>query len=204
MSELTTDQLEAARVALAAEQAANAGPPAESQTDAELGGALAAAGAQAADVDVNALLAELLSAQQALQAQVNALQAEKAQAKAEPVKTTAAALKAAILEHASGKTTGNGAIDHSALISLADDAVEAAGNAVESGDAGPLAAITARIVRALAKHHPGPGDHHWFRQAQSQAADLQDQAEAIVPQRAAAAVTSDRAPAKVVEGSVVG
>ena len=204
MSELTPDQLEAARVALAAEQAANSGPPAETQTDAELGGALAAAGASAADVDVKALLADLLQRQQALEAEVTQLRAQEAAVKAEPVKTTAAALKAAILEHASGKTTGNGAIDHSALISLADDAVEAASNAVESGDAGPLAAITARIVRALAKHHPGPGDHHWFRLAQSQAADLQDQAEAIVPRPAAAAIGSDRAPAKVVEGSVVG
>jgi len=182
------------------------GVPVEAQSEAELGAALAASGASAVDTDVNELLKQLLATQASLQAQVDALQAEKAQAKAEPVKATAEALKNAILEHASGKTTGNPSIDHSALISLAEDAIAAAAEAVLPGGTGvALAGIAVRIERALTRFNPGPGDHHYFRAAQSQAADLVDQAENLAPVPATAgAIGTDRAPAKVLAGSVVG
>jgi hypothetical protein len=90
---------------------------------------------------------------------------------------------------------------------LAADAVEAARNATDSGDTGPLAKIQAKLAKHLARNPPYPGENHHYRQALDWAANhLDDAIEAFVPpaRSSAVAVTSDRAPAKVVEGSVVG
>jgi hypothetical protein len=90
---------------------------------------------------------------------------------------------------------------------LAADAVEAAKNATESGDTGPLAKIQARLAKHLTRNPPYPGENHHYRQAVDWASNhLADAIEAFVPplKSTAVAVGSDRAPAKVVEGSVVG
>jgi hypothetical protein len=152
------------------------------------------------DVDVGELLAGI----KALQDRVDALESEKASGAGLPVVNTAQALRDLIATHAA-HTPGT---DHSDLLRLADDAVDAAVNAVQSGDGGPLTDIAGKIARALARVHPGPGTHHYFQQATGFAeVHLPDAAAQLVkkPQRApVAAVGSDRAPATVVQGSVTG
>jgi hypothetical protein len=107
------------------------------------------------------------------------------------------------LEH--GNLTGSD--EHAAVLRLADDLVDAAGNAVESGDVSAVRDIGARLERALGRIHPGNGDHHYFRQALEfvrhhlpEAADLVTApAPSDRPQ-----VASGRPPARVVTGSVTG
>jgi hypothetical protein len=93
------------------------------------------------------------------------------------------------------------------LEGLADDVVDAAGNAVESGDAGALRNVTEKLARRLRFFNPGPGDHHYYRQALGFVTDhIPDAADTITDQRPSSApeIGSDRAPAKVVAGSVTG
>ena len=152
------------------------------------------------EVDPGALLAAI----QQMQDRVAQLEAEKRTAGAAPLLATSEALRAALGEHASGKTTGQAGSDaYAEALSLADDLVEASRNAVNSGDGSAPAKIAPRLVRALARAHPGPGDHHYWRQAESFLADVPDQAESLSPVQGFVAV-GGRAPAKVVQGSVTG
>jgi hypothetical protein len=175
-----------------------AGPPPEEQVAAQLAAQQAGAPAGVTDVDAG----QLLDFIKTLQDRVDALEAEKAAGAAVPVVGTAEALRDLISVHAS-HTPGT---DHSDLIRLADDAVDAAKNAAESGDGGPTTDIAAKIARALHRVHPGPGTHHYFQQALGFAeVHLPDAAAELVKKPAArAAVGSDRAPATVVQGSVTG
>jgi hypothetical protein len=93
------------------------------------------------------------------------------------------------------------------LTRLADDNVDAARNAVESGDAGPLRQVNARLERALLRWHPGPGDNHYFTQALAHVqVHIPDAADTITEPTpsSAPAVGSSQAPAKVLQGSVTG
>lgn len=168
----------------------NQGAPLSIPDDQLAAGALEA-GAIATEVDPAALLAAMT----AMQARVAALEGEKAERNAEPVIATAQALAADLADHASGKTLGYQNPDqHAPLLALADDAIAAARETVQSGDGSALAQIASRIERALSKITL-PGDHHYLRQAQSHAADLHDSADAL---------TAARRPAKALEGSVIG
>jgi len=94
-----------------------------------------------------------------------------------------------------------------AAAELAADALEAAKNATESGDTAALAKIQAKLAKHLARNPPYPGENHHYKQALDWATNhLAEAVEAFVPPKKtnAPAVGSDRAPAKVVEGSVVG
>lgn len=170
-------------------------PPAET----EVAKAAVAGGLGATEVDVAALLAGI----QALQERVQALEKEKASGAALPVIATAETLRDLIKTH----VAHNPGSDHAALLGLADDAVDAAGNAVTSGDGAILTGLAGKIEKALNRIHPGPGDHHYFRQALDFAAvHLPDAAGNLVKQPAvlAPSLTSDRPPAKVIEGNITG
>jgi len=169
-----------------------------------------AAGQQAAGQPVGAAPdgpdpAQLLAMIQELQDKYSQLEAEKRTAGAEPLISTAESLRNALLDHVSGKTTGTQDPDkHAEVLGLADDLLDAAHNAVASGDGGPVVKIGQRIERALRRIHPGPGDHPYFRQAESFAQDVPDLADQLAPPTSFAQVGSQRAPVKVVPGSVTG
>jgi hypothetical protein len=196
----TPDDLAAAADQLRSAPAPGIAPPSEAEVAASLAARQAAgpAGLTGADVD------QLLAGIKALQARVDALESEKAAGAAVPAVSGAETMRDLIRTHAAM----NPGTDHGDLIRLADDAVDAAGNAAESGQGSELAKIAARVARALHKVHPGPGDHHYWRQALGFAeVHLPDAADALVPrpqQAPAGAVSSDRAPARVVAGSVTG
>lgn len=197
----TPEQLAAAADQLRAQADVNPGvaPPSEADVAADLAAKQSAGPAGVTDVDVQALLAGI----RALQARVDALEDEKAAGNAAPVVGTAETIRDLLRVHAAH----NPKTDHAPVLALADDAVDAAGNAVESGDGGELSKIGARLVRAIRKIHPGPGDHHYLNQALGFAEDhLPDAIDALEPRRAdpIAAIGSDRAPAKVIPGSVTG
>ena len=205
MSEPLTPEQQAARDQIAAQQA---GQPLAADP-AELAAQLAA-GQAAADQPVGAAPdgpdpAQLLAMIQELQSKYTKLEAERRTAGTAPLIATAESFRNAVADHVSGKTTGAQDADkHAEIQGLADDLLDAAHNAVTSGDGGPVLRLAQRIERALARIHPGPGDHHYFRQAESFAADIPEAAEDLAPPTSFAAVGSDRAPAKVVQGSVTG
>jgi hypothetical protein len=171
--------------------------------DADMASVLAAKQASApaglTSVDIDKLLAGIAK----LQARVDALESEKAAGLAVPVTGTAEAMRDLIKTHAAHYPR----TDHAAVLALADDTVDAAGNAAQSGDGAVVTQLAARLARALRKVDPGPGDHHYFRQALGFAeVHLPDAAADLKPaqQPAAGAISSDRAPAKVISGSVTG
>ena len=204
MTDLTPEQA-AARDQIAAQQA---GQPL-SDDPASLAARLAA-GQQAAGEPVGAAPdgpdpAALLAMIQELQGKYQQLEAEKRTAGAEPLVSTAESFRAAVQDHVSGKTTGGQDPDkHAEILGLAEDLVAAAANAVTSGEAGAVIRIAQRIGQALRRIHPGPGDHHYFRQAESFITDVPELADRLAPPTTFAAVGTDRAPARVVQGSVTG
>jgi hypothetical protein len=94
------------------------------------------------------------------------------------------------------------------LLRLADDTLDAAKNAVESGDTGTVRQVASKLERRLNFFHPGPGDHHYFRQALSLvSSSLPDAADTVTeakPDYSKPAVGSSQAPVKVLQGSVTG
>ena len=93
------------------------------------------------------------------------------------------------------------------LTRLADDLVESAKSSVASGDTAPTRAIASKLERRLNAFNPGPGDHHYFRQALGLVSlHIPDAADTVTqPQPTdAPAVGSSQPPARVLEGSVVG
>lgn len=198
MADPTPDQLAAAADQLRNSPPPGVTPPDEATVAATLAARQAAGPAGLTGADVDTLLAGI----KALQDRVDALEEEKAAGAAIPVQNTAETLRDLIRTHAAH----NPGPDYSDLLRLADDGADAAKNAAETGDGTQVITIASRIARALAKVHPGPGDHHYFRQALGFAeVHLVDAAEALVPRpKAAAAVGSSQPPAKVVPGSVTG
>jgi hypothetical protein len=193
------------QLAQAAQQLRDAPPPGITPPDEqEIAAGLAAQQANGpagiTDVDVKALLAGI----QALQARVDALESEKASGAGIPVVGTAEALRDLVATHA----VHNPGTDHGDVIRLADDVVDAARNAADSGDSGIVHELAGKLVRALRKVDPGPGDHHYFRQAMGFAeVHLPDAADQLVKKPArqpAAEVGSSQPPATVVQGSVTG
>lgn len=90
---------------------------------------------------------------------------------------------------------------------LADDVVDAAVNAVASGDTGAVRKVAAALARELIRRHPGPGDNHYFANALSVvSAGIPNAADTVTAAQpsAAPAIGSSQAPARVVAGSVTG
>lgn len=93
------------------------------------------------------------------------------------------------------------------LLRLSDDLIDSARNSVESGDTGPTRQVAAKLERRLNFFHPGPGDHHYFRQALGLVAvHVPDAADTITEAQPsnAPAVESGQPAAKVLQGSVTG
>ena len=159
----------------------------------------AASGLGATEVDVDKLLAGINS----LQARVAALEAEKAAGRGMPLVGAAESLRDLFTTHAKH----NPQTDLSTGTRLADDVVDAAGNAVKAGDVSVLRSVTEKMARYLKRVDPGPGDHHYFRQAVHFAeAHLPDAMDRYTPSApsAAAAVGSPRGSVPVISGSVTG
>lgn len=196
---MTTDAaaaLEAARAQLAGQtvgQPLNADP---SQLGAQLAAGQVAAGQGlgATDVDAGALLQMIRD----MQSRLDSMEAEKAAgAGTHPLKGTVESLLTFLKLHADP-----------AAISLGEDLADAAGNALESGDVGIVTKIGGQLLKHLKRNAPPPGENYAYNQALDFAGPhLEDQVDGFTPPRkpqAAAAVTSDRAPAKVIAGNVTG
>lgn len=93
------------------------------------------------------------------------------------------------------------------LLRLADDLVDASGNAVESGDTAAARGVAGKLERMLLRFHPGPGDHHYFRQALGMVqVHIPDAADTVTEAQpsAAPAIGNQTGGAKVLQGSVTG
>jgi hypothetical protein len=163
---------------------------------------IVAGGGTATEADVTAMLAAMA----AMQSRLDALEAERAAKNAPVLVSTAESLRNLLAIHASG--VSGATADHTRALALADDAVDAAGNAVKSGDVSALRQITDKLSRALRAAHPGPGDHDYFRQALAFAEYhlplAMDTFTDDQPASAAPAISSDKPPARVLQGSVTG
>lgn len=203
MTQPTEDQLAAAREQIAQQQSGVGG---QGDTDPADLGAKLAAGQVAAGVDVGGTdvnVTELLAGIQALQDRVAALETEKRAGAGDPLGNAVQSLKALLGLHAA-HTPG---VDHSGAASMADDLVDAAGNAVQSGDVGNVEKIAGKIAKWLRRDgNPGPGDHPFYAQAVDFAEHhVPDAAELVEPPAApAAAIGTDRPAAKVIAGNVTG
>lgn len=154
--------------------------------------------ASATEVDVAALMARM----DAMGAQLAALQAEQGTGAGEHnligASLAARDLIATHYEFSPRKDE---------LVRLADDLVDAARNAVASGDTGPARTVADRLERKLKMWSPGPGDHHYWTQAFGLVSDhIPDAADTVTAAQPsnAPALGSSSGPAKVVAGSVTG
>lgn len=92
-----------------------------------------------------------------------------------------------------------------AAVELGKDLHEAATNATESGDTSHMATIATKLAKHLARNAPYPGENYHYKQAADWAHNhIFDAIDSFVPAPKGTAVASNRAPVKVVEGSVVG
>jgi hypothetical protein len=156
------------------------------------------------EVDVPALLAQMQAQQAAMAAEIARLRAGQAPQGVHPLILAAQDARGLIAAHID---MGGGRNSGPDLLRLADDTVDAAHNAVASGDTGPVRAIAQRLERALKRVHPGAGDHHYFTQAMYMVGDnipsFADEVTAPSPS-SAPALTSDRGSVPVIAGSVTG
>jgi hypothetical protein len=159
------------------------------------------ADAMANETDIEALVSQMQRQMAALQAQVATLRAGQLPAGEHNAIGAAAQARDLIAHHYEFHVRGP------ELTRLADDLVDASRNAVDSGDPGPARQVAAKLERRLLAFHPGPGDHHYFRQAlglvQLHVPDALDTITEARPNYDAPAV-SGGAPAKVLAGSVTG
>jgi hypothetical protein len=88
-----------------------------------------------------------------------------------------------------------------AALELGADATEAAKAAADGGNTGALSGIIARIEQHLRRRPPYPGENFHYNNALAIASHLPDVIDRV---NEAAGPSEDRAPAKVVAGSVVG
>lgn len=192
--EYTTEQLAAAKDTVT-------GPPVGTGPSPDIAGQVS--GGTPTEVDVPALLARMQAQQDAMAAEIARLKAGQAPQGEHPLIGTAVQTRGLIATHVE---RGGGRNEGPQLLRLADDVIDAARNAVDSGDTGPVRQLSQRLERALIRVHPGPGDHHYFTLALSGAgAHMQDAADAVTgPAPASAGAVSGGTPARVIAGSVTG
>jgi hypothetical protein len=155
-------------------------------------------------VDVPALLAQMQAQQEAMAAEIARLKAGQAPEGEHPLIGTALQTRDLIATHVD---MGGGKNRGPVILRLADDVIDAARNAVSSGDTGPVRQLAQRLERALNQVHPGPGDHHYFTLAlQGAGVHMQDAADAVTgpAPSSAGAVGSSQPAARVISGSVTG
>jgi len=161
-----------------------------------------ASGGAPTEVDVPALLAQMQAQQEALAAEVARLRGSQAPQGEHALVSTATAARELIATHFDRGYKGDGP----KILRLADDLVDASGNAVSSGDTAAARKVARQLETELNRVHPGPGDHHYFKNALALvgyhypiAADTVTEAQ---PSNAPA-VAGAPAP-KIVAGSVTG
>jgi hypothetical protein len=178
-------------------------PPVGAVIPPGLATAAAMSGAAPAEADMKAIIEQMQAQMAALTAKIAAMQAGQAPGGDHPLLATAKSAKDLLATHYQVNPGADGA----AVLRLADDLVDAAGNAVDSGDTAAVRQLGDKFTRALNRAHPGAGDHHYFNQALQFVRDhLQDAADLVTEPapKPAGAVGSDRPAAPVVAGSVTG
>jgi hypothetical protein len=149
------------------------------------------------ETDIEALVAQMQQQMAAMAAQIQQMQAAAGPRGQHPLIATAANLRYHLRD-------AEGSDAHAPGIALADDLIEAAGNAVESGDLTHVRSILDRLTRFFRRLPARPGDDHHGRQAREIIADhLPDQLDAFIPSPKHPGLGSSRAPVPVVAGSVV-
>jgi hypothetical protein len=161
-----------------------------------------ASAASPTDVDVAALLAKMQAQQDAMAEQIAKLRGSQAPAGESPLVSTATAARELIATHFDRGYRGDGA----AIGRLADDLVDASNNAVESGDPTAARQVAKKLETELQRVNPGPGDHHYFKNALALVGyHYPLAADAITEARPSTAPAVPGAPApKIVAGSVTG
>lgn len=143
------------------------------------------------EADIEGILAQI----KAMQARLDQAEAERRASTPDTISSSVDQLFHQLLNH--GDTIA---------IELGKDAVEAAKSIAEGGSIGPLMTIAEKLTARLLKNPPAPGDQFHYRQvldtAQTHIPDVLNAYQP--PPQSAGAIGSDRAPAKVVAGSVVG
>jgi hypothetical protein len=165
-------------------QMAASNPAASSETDLAQA-AQSSAGLGVTEADLDAIKAQLAS----FQAQLNQAMAAQRAVAPDALTSSVAALNVQLANHGDP-----------VAVELGKDATEAAANAAQSGDTGPLSSIVARIAQHLKAHPAAPGDQFHYRQVLDTAAvHIPDVIDAVRPVETVGADV-----ARVVQGSVVG
>lgn len=131
----------------------------EANVAGELAHRQAQAGQAIGSTDVDP--AQMMQMIKALQERLDAAEAQRKQDNAPPLVSIAASARDNLQAHADA----NPGTDHTEALGLAGDLVEASKDAVQSLDGTRVGKIAARLETAMGAVNPGPGDHHWFRQA---------------------------------------
>jgi hypothetical protein len=133
--------------------------PSEADVAGELAHRQAQAGQSIGSTDTDP--AALLKMIHGLQDRLDAAEAQRRETNAPPLVAIAESARDNLQAHADS----NPGTDHTEALGLAGDLVEAAKDAVTSGTGTRVEKIAARLESALGRVNPGPGDHHWYRQA---------------------------------------
>lgn len=156
------------------------------------------------ETDVRALIAQMQQQQSSMAAEIARLRAGASPEGVHPLAGTAAAAREQLAIHLAHNNL-TASPPHAAALRLADDMVDAAGNAVSSGDVSAVREIGQRLERALTRIHPGPGDNHYFRQALEMVRDhVPGAADTVTGPSGTSPAPAPAAPAKVLTGSVTG
>ena len=145
--------------------------------------AVASAGLGVTEVDVNALAAQI----KAMQDRIAQMEADAAKPSADSLSGTVKSIQYFLAGHGDAQA-----------IKLGDDLAAAAESALASGDQTYVARAADRLDRYLSKNAPYPGENYFHRNAAAFTSDLPEIIDAL-PGPAA-----QQAPAKVVQGAVVG
>jgi len=113
-------------------------------------------GAVPYETDVSALVAQM----EAMQARLDAMEADRRSQQLPELVSTVAAARDLIGAH----VNTSGLSVPADMTRLADDLVAAATEAAESGDVSQVQEIDAKLAKVVHRAHPGPGDYHWYRQ----------------------------------------
>lgn len=172
--------------------------PDEAAIAAQLQAEAAAGNTGQTESDRDLIIAQLQSAVANMQAQMDSLRADAVKGGVHPLLATAKMLRhhLADAEHRDS---------HAPAVQLADDLIDAAGNAIASGNLEHVSSIIKRLDRWSQRNPVPPGESYHARQAhQIIGWHLPDQLDAFVPAPRAPGLPSSQPPARVVAGSVTG
>jgi len=145
--------------------------------------AVASAGLGVTEVDINALAAQI----KAMQDKIAQMEADAAKPSADSLTSTVKSIQYFLAGHGDAQA-----------VKLGEDLAAAAESAVQSGDQTYVARAADRLDRYLSKNAPYPGENYFHRNAVAFTSDLPEIIDALP------APAASQAPAKVVQGAVVG